>query len=167
MLPDLEQQKEVWNQLFHRWFKGNPYAVEYGFIILEAAHLIDDLTDNVDFIKHRRLIDEGHVDRVFIALMTRMLTNPFVQMNAQTLAAEHMRVWLDWKTANHIEKHDRDETLLAKALVLRASIYSVFGHVAAILGGQEWGAEVSREAWVEIYGETMNSLHDELEVEGE
>jgi hypothetical protein len=65
-----------------------------------------------------------------------------------------------WLAANTLERGSRED--VDKAFVLRAwPIYGVYLHMARIIGGSKWAAEIGPEVW-RTYGETADELWKEM-----
>jgi len=134
---------------FARWFRGDEAAAHFAGQLWAAAQAWDDVED------------EGA--RPGNALLSWLAfgkeTHPFFARHAPILRPAMLRMYLDWRAANALERGGRDD--VAKAYVLRAGVYGVFHMMAWCIGGDDWAAEVGPEIW-RAYSETPEGLWREF-----
>jgi hypothetical protein len=122
--------------------------------MIKAIHLWDDLID-----KDNELKDE-EINDVFTFLMVDMPMNPFYAVNQRDIAPMMQNIILKWHTANVFEK-EKEVNDVDKAYMLRAELYQLFVLCATLIGGREWGREMSIHIW-RLYGESVKELKKEV-----
>lgn len=152
---DLDKQLPVFRDHFSVWFQNNEAAVLFCLDMVRAIHLWDDLID-----KDKEIKDE-EVNRVFTFLMVDMPLNPFFVLNQRDIAPMMQSIILKWHTANVFEEEKEDNDI-EKAYMLRAELYQLFVLCATLVGGRDWGREMSVYIW-RLYGESVKELKKELE----
>lgn len=134
---------------FQRWFQGNVHAMSLGIMLLDVAHVWDDLID-------KEAVPDSAVNGAFCALLLDLPRNPFWQENWAMLLGALEGAYLMWSAANVLEQ-GQERADLEKAFVLRAGIYQVFTVIARVIGGREWAAQVAPEIW-RAYGERLEGF---------
>lgn len=139
--------------LFQHIYKGNTAAIELSFMLLELAHIWDDLVDgdkpvpaedvNKAFLYALQVIPTSHL---WTPAMHSMLTS----------------VYLRWQAANDIESDPTsDNNELAKAWMLRASLFDLFELLSLQLHGIDWARQNARYLR-KYYGETLTDFCAEV-----
>lgn len=125
------------------WFKGDPQAVEFALVAWDVAQAWDDV------------VDDGRSDEapsLLEWLAFGQERHPFFARHAADLRPVLLKTYLDWQAANELENGRGAD--LAKAYVLRASIYGLWHFMAMLCGGIAWAKEVGPAIWG-AYGEHL------------
>ena len=154
-MKDLGKQLPVFKENLDYWLIGNTQAVQFCLDMIKAIHLWDDLID-----KDTKIEDED-INEVFTFLMVDMPMNPFYVLNQRDIAPMMNTIILKWHTANVFEKEKKVNDV-EKAYVLRAELYQLFVLCATLIGGREWGRDMSVNIW-RLYDESVNDLKKEVQ----
>lgn len=142
-----DRERHAFEYHFQIWFKGNVSAVGMCMLLLEVAHVWDDLVDN------DKVVSAETIDRAFRRLLLELPINTFYRANLDVLHPVMCTVWAQWRAANVLEQTasmaDRE-----KAFMLRASLYQLFHMCAMVCGGLEWGQEIGPEIY-RLYAERL------------
>lgn len=124
------KHKRAFEALFSQLYKNDTAAIELSFMLLEVAHTWDDLVD-----KDKPVSTEA-IDKAFLYSLQAI---PMHKYWSPAMHCMLSSVYLRWHAANCIEScpasTDND---LAKAWMLRASLYDLFEVLALQLYGVEW-----------------------------
>ena len=153
-MKDLDEQLPTFKENLNYWLIGNSNAIVFCLDMIKAIHLWDDLID-----KDNELKDE-EINDVFTFLMVDMPMNPFYAVNHREIAPMMNTIILKWHTANVFEK-EKEVNDVDKAYMLRAELYQLFVLCATLIGGREWGREMSIHIW-RLYGESVKELKKEV-----
>ena len=153
-MKDLDKQLPTFKENLNYWLIGNSNAIVFCLDMIKAIHLWDDLID-----KDNELKDE-EINDVFTFLMVDMPMNPFYAVNQRDIAPMMQNIILKWHTANVFEK-EKEVNDVDKAYMLRAELYQLFVLCATLIGGREWGREMSIHIW-RLYGESVKELKKEV-----
>ena len=153
-MKDLDEQLPIFRENLSYWLQGNSNAIVFCLDMIKAIHLWDDLID-----KDNELKDE-EINDVFTFLMVDMPMNPFYAVNQRDIAPMMQNIILKWHTANVFEK-EKEVNDVDKAYMLRAELYQLFVLCATLIGGREWGREMSIHIW-RLYGESVKELKKEV-----
>ena len=153
-MKDLDKQLPTFKENLNYWLIGNSNAIVFCLDMIKAIHLWDDLID-----KDNELKDE-EINDVFTFLMVDMPMNPFYAVNQRDIAPMMQNIILKWHTANVFEK-EKEVNDVDKAYMLRAELYQLFVLCATLVGGREWGREMSIHIW-RLYGESVKELKKEV-----
>ena len=153
-MKDLDEQLPTFKENLNYWLIGNSNAIVFCLDMIKAIHLWDDLID-----KDNELKDE-EINDVFTFLMVDMPMNPFYAVNQREIAPMMQNIILKWHTANVFEK-EKEVNDVDKAYMLRAELYQLFVLCATLVGGREWGREMSIHIW-RLYGESVKELKKEV-----
>jgi hypothetical protein len=109
---------------------GNASAIDYLLIIIETAHLWDDLID-----KDSEITDE-RVNRVFSSIMIDLMRNEFFRrFHAELLPIMEIGI-LNWKASNVLEGGDTEEKIAAH--YMRHTVADVILMTARICRGRDY-----------------------------
>jgi hypothetical protein len=153
-MKDLDEQLPTFKENLNYWLIGNSNAIVFCLDMIKAIHLWDDLID-----KDNELKDE-EINDVFTFLMVDMPMNPFYAVNQRDIAPMMQNIILKWHTANVFEK-EKEVNDVDKAYMLRAELYQLFVLCATLIGGRQWGREMSVSIW-RLYGESVKELKKEV-----
>jgi len=154
-MKDVTEQLPVFKENLDYWLIGNTQAVQFCLDMIKAIHLWDDLID-----KDTKIEDED-INEVFTFLMVDMPMNPFYVLNQRDIAPMMNTIILKWHTANVFEKEKKVNDV-EKAYVLRAELYQLFVLCATLIGGREWGRDMSVNIW-RLYDESVKELKKEVQ----
>lgn len=154
-MKDVNEQLPVFKENLNYWLIGNSNAVSFCLDMIKAIHLWDDLID-----KDSKLEDE-EINDVFTFLMVDMPMNPFYVLNQRDIAPMMNTIILKWHTANVFEKEKKVNDV-DKAYMLRAELYQLFVLCATLIGGREWGRDMSVNIW-RLYSESIKELKKEVQ----
>lgn len=141
------------NNLMLDWFRGDREAVDYALALWNVAQAWDDV------------LDEGRSDEAMALLEWLGFgqdRHPFFARHAADLKPVLLRCYLDWQAANVLEQGEGDD--IAKAYVLRASLYGVWHFMAMLCGGIAWATEIGPDIWRQ-YGEHLSDFMIEMRPE--
>ena len=153
-MKDLDEQLPTFKENLNYWLIGNSNAIVFCLDMIKAIHLWDDLID-----KDNELKDE-EINDVFTFLMVDMPMNPFYAVNQRDIAPMMNTIILKWHTANVFEK-EKEVNDVDKAYMLRAELYQLFVLCATLIGGREWGRDMSVSIW-RSYIESAKELKKEV-----
>ena len=122
----------------HKWFKGDPEAVNLILILHSIVETWDDLIDG-----DKPVTDEQKNSAFYNALII-LPRNGFYQRNFALLNPLIEATIVDWLTANGFEK-SKDPQKCIMAYGLRYSLYAVTALIARIIGGLDWSVQVNSE----------------------
>jgi hypothetical protein len=89
-----------------------------------------------------------------------MPMNPFYAVNQREIAPMMQNIILKWHTANVFEK-EKEVNDVDKAYMLRAELYQLFVLCATLIGGRQWGRDMSISIW-RSYIESVDELKKEV-----
>lgn len=144
-----EADQVAFTASFDKWFKGNQSAMRFCADMLEIAHTWDDFVDGDD-------VKSDRSDGIFRKMVLEVPANEFYRANFAFLHPILVMVWAQWSAANGMETHPVKDDL-AKAYMLRASIYQLFHACAVLCGGLDWAAQIGPEIY-RLYGESPESI---------
>ena len=153
-MKDLDKQLPIFKENLNYWLIGNSNAIVFCLDMIKAIHLWDDLID-----KDNELKDE-EINDVFTFLMVDMPMNPFYAVNQRDIAPMMQNIILKWHTANVFEK-EKEVNDVDKAYMLRAELYQLFVLCATLIGGRQWGRDMSVSIW-RSYIESVDELKKEV-----
>lgn len=116
------------------YFKGNESAVNFIVDLFASWHIWDDLID-----KDKPLSDEN-INQAFFIAFIQLPRNSFYQANFNTLNPLLESSFVNWFSANKLEKNKEN---LDAAYALRNINLSIIVACAQIIGGIEWATEVA------------------------
>ena len=153
-MKDVNEQLPIFRENLNYWLRGESTAIVFCLDMIKAIHLWDDLID-----KDSKLEDE-EINYVFTFLMVDMPMNPFYVLNQRDIAPMMQNIILKWHTANVFEK-EKEVNDVDKAYMLRAELYQLFVLCATLIGGREWGRDMSVSIW-RSYIENVKELKKEV-----
>lgn len=154
-MKDVNEQVPIFRENLSYWLKGDANAIVFCLDMIKAIHLWDDLID-----KDSKIEDED-INDVFTFLMVDMPMNPFYAANQRDIAPMMNTIILKWHTANVFEKEKKVNDV-EKAYMLRAELYQLFVLCATLIGGRNWGREMSVYIW-RLYIESVKDLKKEVQ----
>ena len=125
-----KKHKKAFETLFSQLYKNDMAATELSFMLLEVAHTWDDLVDK------DKPVDTAEIDKAFLYSLQCIPMHPYWTPAMHSMLSS---VYLRWHAANCIESCSAStDNDLAKAWMLRASLYDLFEMLALQLHGIEW-----------------------------
>lgn len=118
---------------FHQWFQGNASAIEFADMLISATHVWDDLIDK------DKEVDPEAINKAFMVGFVGLWRNTFFATHCAELVPLLEQAINDWMDANELEK---DKNLPA-AYTLRCSFATPIIRCAYLIGGHDWGRQVS------------------------
>lgn len=147
------EHKQQFLPLFEHIYKGDTAAIELSFMLLDVAHTWDDLVDK------DKEVTRDAVDKAFIYALQVIPTHKYW---SPVLHAMLSSVYLNWFAASEIEA-DKLASFddLAKAWMLRASLYDLFKMLTLQIHGIDWAKQCTKTIWL-FYGEQLSTFTDEV-----
>ena len=145
-----EADQIAFTQSFDRWFKGNQSAMRFCADMVEVAHVWDDLVDG------DKPVTSSKANSIFRKMMLEIPSNEFYRANFTFLHPILVMVWAQWDAANAMETHPFKDDM-AKAYMLRASLYQLFHACAVLCGGLDWAGQIGPEVY-RLYGENLEAI---------
>lgn len=147
------EQKQAFLPLFTQIYKNDTAAIELSFMLLDVAHTWDDLVD-----KDKR-VSKDDIDKAFLYSLQ------CIPMHKYWTPAMHSMltsVYLRWHAANEIESDvTSTEDDIAKAWMLRASLYDLFEMLTLQIHGIDWAKQCARTLRL-YYGEKLTNFTSEV-----
>lgn len=144
------KNKDVFYKAFNEFYVGNIDAVNLSMMLLEVAHLWDDLID-------KDPVTDDEINKVFKYLIYDIPMNPVYRV-IPGINCHLLNVYLRWRDANDMETEDDPD--FEKTYMLRAGIYDLFSLITFHLYGDERSKELGPKIR-SLYGETLDSLRGE------
>lgn len=138
-------------------FKGDEHAVDLAFMLATVSHVYDDLVDR------DKPVPDEQVHRAFWLALVEIPRNRFYQghvMHLQPLIAQAI---VSWRVANELQR-SADREALNVANVLRYAAADVIVHMAYLIGGPDWAAEVGPALRMLCQKDTLEHFMAEMEV---
>lgn len=149
----IEGEREAFDVLFDHIYQGHTEAKRLSFMLLDVAHIWDDLVDR------DKPVDNVQIDRAFLAALIHLPRHPL--WFPAGLDHHVLNVFLRWRDATYLETHTPSEDDLNKAYMLRAGLYDVFVIIAHFLYGDAWAREIGPMVR-QFYGETLAAYRGEF-----
>lgn len=124
-------------EFLHYAFRGNEAAIAFIKATHDVAHAWDDLIDK------DKPMGDMEIGRAFFTAMVGIPSNPFFQQHADALLPVMAGACFNYQIANRFERGTQEQKVLAH--VLRYAVADVLVHVAFLVGGWEWVAQVGPE----------------------
>lgn len=144
-----QNHKALFLPLFEHIYKSDTAAIELSFMLLDVAHVWDDLVD-----KDKQVSTED-IDRAFLYSLQ------YIPVHKYWSPAMHCMlnsVYLRWYAANQIETDPNAENdELSKAWMLRAALFDLFELLSLQLHGIDWAKQNARLIR-QYYGERLDSF---------
>jgi hypothetical protein len=136
------------------WFGGNPHAMQMYRILIDMAHVWDDLIDN------DRPVDEHAINSAFLSALVYLPANPFYQ----TIQPSVMPMWVTvvsaYEAANKFER-DKDEHGIEIAHMLRYAAGHIIAYAIHVCVGQEKAREYVPAMWKRVADERFAKYREE------
>lgn len=125
--------------ILRKAFRGNDAAVELALMLVAVADVWDDLVDKDCEVQ------EDEINRAMMICLSGIPRNAFYCRHMSELVPVMETSIANWMAANVLEKCKDNAKALEVANVIRHDLASVFVHMARLIGGLEWAAEVAPE----------------------
>jgi hypothetical protein len=137
-------------------FMENEAAIAFAKSIHDVSHAWDDLIDR------DKEIGPNEIGRAFFNAMVAIPSNPFFQQHADALLPVMAASCFNYQIANEYEKGgDRERQVIAH--VIRYSVADILVHVAFLVGGWDWVAQVGPEIRARAQRDTLGHFIHEVE----
>jgi len=143
-------QRNAFLVAFNEFYSGNQDAINLSMMLLEVAHLWDDLID-------KDKVEDDDINRIFRYLIYDIPMNPVYRL-IPGINCHFLNVYLRWRDSNTMESFEKPD--FEKTYMLRAGIYDMFSLIAYHLFGDERAKEIGPKIRL-LYGETLKSLRSE------
>ena len=138
--------------------RGNPQAYAFLELITGIFHLWDDLHD-----KDKPRTDK-EIDRVFWDALIDLPRNQFYMANFYALNNAMIVAIQNWHAANEMEETESDYDKEI-AFILRSSYSDLVTLCAVIVGGYEWGRQITSEIHRYWHNEGLAGYKANLDLE--
>jgi len=146
-----KEHRESFYLAFQEFYSGNQDAIALSFMLLEVAHVWDDLIDEDE-------VSKENIDKVFKYLIYDIPMNPIYKM-IPGINSHLLNIFLRWRDATAMESKENPD--LEKTYMLRAGIYDIFSIITYYLLGDEKAKEMGPKIRA-LYGETLEGLKEEF-----
>lgn len=119
-------------------FRGNDSAVEFAMMLVAVGDVWDDLID-----RDVPVADEA-INRTMMMCLSGIPRNAFYRAHVDELLPVMETSIANWMASNDLIEGG-DQKGLEVANVIRHDIANVFIHVARLIGGLAWAAQVAAE----------------------
>lgn len=136
------------------WFGGNEDALNMYRMLVDLAHVWDDLVD-----KDKQLT-EARVNNAFLICLLYLPTNPFYQRIQREIAPMWLTVVSAYNTANRYEAA-RDEHGLEISHTLRYAAGTIVNYMVIVCVGMERAEKIMPEVWKKIVVERFDDYRKE------
>jgi len=145
-----EDQKDVFLKAFNEFYTGNQDAINLSMMLLEVAHLWDDLID-------KDKVSDDDINRIFRYLIYDIPMNPVYRI-IPGINCHLLNIYLRWRDSNTMESLEKPD--FEKTYMLRAGIYDMFSLITYHLFGDKRTEELGPKIRL-LYGETIKSLRSD------
>lgn len=133
---------------------SNSNAVNLSMMLIEVAHIWDDLIDKDN------PVSDDDINLAFRYLIYDIPINPIYRA-IPSLPDHMLNVYLRWRDATVMERNNPTDHDLEKCFMLRAGIYDIFAIIAFYIAGDEASKAIGPSIR-RLYGETMAELKKEF-----
>jgi hypothetical protein len=136
------------------WFGGNTDALQMYRMLVDLAHLWDDLVDK------DKDATELDINNSFLICLVYLPLNPFYQQIQRDVMPMWITVVSSYQTANKFER-EKDERGLEAAHMLRYAAGNILAYAIHVCVGPEKAAEYVPEMWKDIVNERFAEYREE------
>ena len=136
------------------WFGGNDDALQMYRMLVDLAHLCDDLVDK------DKDVTELDINNSFLICLVYLPLNPFYQQIQRDVMPMWITVVSAYQTANKFER-EKDERGLEAAHMLRYAAGNILAYAIHACVGPEKAAEYVPEMWKDIVNERFAEYREE------
>jgi hypothetical protein len=136
------------------WFGGNDDALQMYRMLVDLAHLWDDLVDK------DKDVTELDINNAFLICLVYLPLNPFYQQIQRDVMPMWITVVSAYQTANKFER-ERDERGLEAAHMLRYAAGNILAYAIHMCVGPEKAVEYVPEMWKDVVNERFAEYREE------
>jgi hypothetical protein len=136
------------------WFGGNQDALNMYRMLVDLAHVWDDLVD------HDKQLSEAEIKNAFLICLLYLPANPFYQRIQRDIAPMGLTVVSAYNTANRFQA-DKDPHGLEIAHTLRYAAGTIVNYMVIVCLGLEEAEKVMPEVWKNIVFERYDEFMKE------
>jgi hypothetical protein len=136
------------------WFGGNADALSMYRMLVDLAHLWDDLVDK------DKDVPELDINNSFLICLVYLPLNPFYQQIQRDVMPMWITVVSAYQTANKFER-EKDERGLEAAHMLRYAAGNILAYAIHVCVGSEKAAEYIPEMWKDVVNESFAEYREE------
>jgi len=145
-------------QLTEWALQGDREAMAFCNVIFESSQVLDDLIDG------DKEVDKEAVIACWWNMLVALPNNVFYVRNLTKLTPILQRSLTDWFDANTLEQgNDADKNI---AFILRDSVSALLIDCAYLVGGYQWGRQVSATIRKSIHDEPLEDYKAEFDSVG-
>jgi len=130
------------------WFGGNQDALSVYRMLVDLAHIWDDLVDK------DKEVTEQTINNAFLISLVYLPLNPFYQAIQRDIMPMWITVVSAYQTANKFER-EKDERGLEAAHILRYAAGNILAYAIHVCVGPEKAAEYIPEMWKDVVNESF------------
>ena len=136
------------------WFGGNQDALEVYRMLVDLAHVWDDLIDK------DKPVTDADINRAFLLCLVYLPANPFYRQIQDAIYPMWITVVSAYETANHYER-TKDEHGIEIAHGLRYAAGNIIAYMVIVCVGLEKAKEYMPEVWKQIMPERFDEYKKE------
>lgn len=136
------------------WFGGNTDALSMYRMLVDLAHLWDDLVDK------DKDVTELEINNSFLICLVYLPLNPFYQQIQRDVMPMWITVVSAYQTANKFER-EKDERGLEAAHMLRYAAGNILAYAIHVCVGPEKATEYIPEMWKDVVNERFAEYREE------
>lgn len=137
------------------WFGGNQDALNMYLLIVDLAHIWDDIIDK------DRPVSEQDVNRAFLIALVYLPSNPFYRTIQHAVAPMMLTMISAYQTANHFE-NAKDLHGVEIAHGLRYAVGHIISYASIVCLGYEKASQVMPELWKSMMCERFDAYKSEV-----
>jgi hypothetical protein len=136
---------------YTRFFRGNSDAVAFAMMLIHVADIWDDLVDG------DQQITNGDLHKAFWFCLSGIPRNQFYrEFHTELMPIMEVAIF-NWLASDKLVASG-DAKSLEVANVIRHSLSDVFVHMARLIGGFEWAAQVTPEIKMLAQNDTLEDF---------
>lgn len=136
------------------WFGGNEDALEVYRMLVDLAHVWDDLIDK------DKPVTDADINRAYLLCLVYLPANPFYRQIQEAIFPMWITVVSAYETANHYER-TKDEHGVEIAHGLRYAAGNIIAYMVTICVGLEQASQYMPEVWKHIMPERFDEYKKE------
>jgi len=136
------------------WFGGNTDALSMYRMLVDLAHLWDDLVDK------DKDVTEFDINNSFLICLVYLPLNPFYQQIQRDVMPMWITVVSAYQTANKFER-EKDERGLEAAHMLRYAAGNILAYAIHVCVGPEKATDYIPEMWKDVVNERFAEYREE------
>lgn len=136
------------------WFGGNQDALNMYRMLVDLAHVWDDLVDK------DKALSEAEINNAFLICLLYLPANPFYQSIQRDIAPMWLTVVSAYGTANRFER-EKDPHGLEIAHTLRYAAGSIVNYMVIVCNGLEKAEAIMPEVWKNVVYERFDDYRKE------